>query len=246
MAGSSRGRSRSSSTCQRTCLICQRRLGRLQPPGQSIFNLAQDQHEGGNPEIQETCREARRNLGGNSHRPSGPAQRDPKAGLPAISDFGFNVMNAKAASAIFAQGIERATVSVELRTGELKELLEHHRGPLEAIVGGNLPLLITKHCPLRSSGEECSSKGCRRGSWHLEDRMGEKFPLLQDGACRTVLYNSHMLSVLEELPAILKLGLDVLRIGSAFRREKGLGEIHPAPPPAPGRSLGGPSVPGAS
>jgi putative protease len=143
-----------------------------------------------------------------------------KLGLPAISDFGFNVMNAKAASAIFAQGIERATVSVELRTGELKELLEHHRGPFEAIVGGNLPLLITKHCPLRSSGEECSSKGCRRGIWHLEDRMGEKFPLLQDGACRTVLYNSHMLSVLEELPAILKLGLDVLRIEALFGERK--------------------------
>ena len=147
-----------------------------------------------------------------------------KLGLPLTSDFGFNVTNSQAAGMLIEEGIERITLSVELRHEQMGELLQHNAGPFEAIFGGSMPLMITRHCPVGSATSrketnsmQCSGKmPCREGLWFLQDRMGVKLPLTKDASCITTIYNGHQLSVLEELPTILQLGLDVLRIQAPF------------------------------
>ncbi len=148
-------------------------------------------------------------------------------GLPLASDFGFNVMNSKAAAQLFSRGISRVTLSVELRHEQIGELLAHNDGAFEVIAGGDLPVMITKHCPVGSAFSTdcgCELRPCSQGTWYLKDRLGIKFPLQQDAGCRTTIYNSHQLSVLEELPTILNLGLSALRIeaplGNASAWEK--------------------------
>lgn len=144
-----------------------------------------------------------------------------KLGLPLFSDFAFNVTNSEAAQQLFAEGVNRVTLSVELRHEQIGEIREHTAGSLEAIIGGSLPLMITKHCPVGSATaaekeattSQCNGRmPCQSGQWYLKDRLGIKFPLKKDAHCLTTIYNNHQLAVLEELPAILKLGLSVLRI----------------------------------
>ena len=148
-----------------------------------------------------------------------------KPGLPVASDFSFNVANSEAAKLLTQDGIERITLSVELRHEQMRDILQHSTGSFEAIVGGSLPLMITRHCPVGSATSprketnsmQCSGKmPCQKGMWFLQDRMGVKLPLTKDASCITTIYNGHQLSVLEELPTILKLGLSVLRLEAPF------------------------------
>lgn len=141
--------------------------------------------------------------------------------LPLFSDFGFNCTNSEALFLLKESGIKRATSSVELNLGQLRELSTHSPLPLELIFAGSLPLMVSRHCPVGSNaaGEKCAGLCSRQNPeriWYLEDRKNVRFPLVQDENCTTTLYNAHQLSVLRALPELLSLGFEVLRIQAPF------------------------------
>lgn len=117
-------------------------------------------------------------------------------GLAAYGDFGLNAYNSDALETLRRMGIQRQTVSFELRSAQIRDM----KKPLETelIVYGRLPLMLTENCMIagRKGGCKRDGKGvCTKGAYYLSDRKGKTFPVFREEHCRNSLYNSQPLYV---------------------------------------------------
>ncbi|MDO5783584.1 MAG: U32 family peptidase [Eubacteriales bacterium] len=117
-----------------------------------------------------------------------------RMGLTAYGDFGLNVFNAAALDALYDMGVQRQTLSFELRLPQIRDM----RKPLETelIVCGRLPLMLTENCMIAGAKGGCKRDGkgvCAKGAYYLTDRRGARFPVFREEHCRNSLYNSQPL-----------------------------------------------------
>lgn len=125
-----------------------------------------------------------------------------------VFDWGLNIMNYLAAEFLqtYAGDFcwERFTASLELEKTELVELAE--KIPLEVVVHGNLPLMISENCIIGTTRGEgiCSRCGrfCEEKDYYLEDRLKYRFPLFSDRDGRSHIYNSRDLCLIDEVSKI--------------------------------------------
>lgn len=124
--------------------------------------------------------------------------------LRLYGDFGLNVFNARSLEFLKGLGLKSATASFELRGAQLRDLPKIL--PVEAIVYGRLPLMITENCLIQNT------VGCRcdRPNF-LNDRTGAAFPLLAVYGHRTEVENSKPL-YLGDRAAYRQLGLRYARL----------------------------------
>lgn len=148
--------------------------------------------------------------------------------LTGWGDYPLNVFNAAAVKDLIDAGLVGVTLSPELNLEQLRELRARTVGlPLEAIVHGSLPLMVSAHCVLgarlggKKTGRACTAP-CRRGYYGLKDRLGLVFPIATDRQCRFYLYNPKEMSLVDHLAAIAALGLNWVRLEA---REKPPGYI---------------------
>ena len=128
-------------------------------------------------------------------------------GLTLYGDFGLNTCNSDALDAAKALGLERQTLSFELRLPQLRDL----RKPLdtELIVYGYLPLMVFENCAIRRKTGKCS---CKRGVTELTDRTGKRFALLPEYGCRNTLLNSQPLYLGDRPDEYTGLGIPYARL----------------------------------
>ena len=119
-------------------------------------------------------------------------------------DFGLNVFNSFSLAYLRDKGLSSACVSFELRFAQIRDLRKIL--PVEAIVYGRLPLMLTENCLVQNSG------GCHCGNSNiLNDRTGAAFPLLPAWGHRTEIENSRVLW-LADRPVFRRLGLRYARL----------------------------------
>lgn len=115
-------------------------------------------------------------------------------------------------------GISQAAVSPELTIEQIAGIARYSSVPLEAVVEGHLPLMITEYCPsgslLGGLGNQSKCKhpcptGHARG---LKDRLGLVFPVAHDEFCLTSIYNAKELSMIGDIYPLYKAGISRLRI----------------------------------
>ena len=109
-------------------------------------------------------------------------------------DASFNIFNSytcKALKDIF--DVKGVNFSYELNLEEIKKIDTNLE--VEVTVYGRLPLMISEHCVIGS--EMAGNKNCNfceKAQFYLEDRMGEKFPIITDRkSCRMQILNSKVL-----------------------------------------------------
>jgi putative protease len=126
-----------------------------------------------------------------------------KSGLPVTADFSLPLFNDPALLMLHQLGVRRLTLSPELNREQLFKL-SGGGGPLEQIVHGRLPLMISEHCVTGAvTGNERDCPGlCRRSRTMLRDRRGYLFPLQSDELCRMTLFNARVLCLAEYLEEI--------------------------------------------
>ena len=126
----------------------------------------------------------------------------------------LNVANNAAAGQLWDLGLRRYSPSVELNAGQIAPLA----GQTELIVWGRVPLMLLRHCPLRSARgmkgrhADCGHcDGCGPGDGldgrALIDRKGVAFPLrrmAQPGGCVIQVLNSAPLMPLRRLARLPK------------------------------------------
>jgi putative protease len=144
--------------------------------------------------------------------------------LPDIyADFTLNIFNSQSLLWLREKyGISQATVSPELTLGQITGLAGASEIPLEAVVEGHLPLMVTEYCPQGSLlGDFSNNSKCRRPCKAspvvgLKDRLGLVFPVAQDEFCRAHIYNTKELSMIEDIFALYHAGITRFRMETSI------------------------------
>ena len=102
--------------------------------------------------------------------------------------------------------------------------------PLELIVHGNFPLMVSEQCVTGSliggrTAKTACAMPCRTHQYWLEDRKDMQFPLYMDENCRMHVFNSKTLNLYKRLEECLQTGVDVLRIEGRERDAQWVGTV---------------------
>lgn len=142
--------------------------------------------------------------------------------VPVVADFALNVFNRQTVDFLADQGAVRVTLSPELTLNQVGFLARKSRIPVEVLVHGAIPLMVSRYCVVggllggAATGRRCAGP-CRSLRCGLVDRRGVFFPLEMDRNCYMHVFNSRDLCMLRDVAAILDLGVSVLRVEA--RRE---------------------------
>lgn len=144
-------------------------------------------------------------------------------------DYAFNTYNDLAVNFFLQDGVDRITLSPEMNLEEIGQLSYLGNIPLEILVHGNFPLMVSNYCAIgavqdKSSKVPCSG-ACLKGEYALKDRMGLDFPLLTDDQCRMYIYNSKVLNMYKRLAEVMRLEIDYLRIMACGQNERWISEV---------------------
>lgn len=116
-------------------------------------------------------------------------------GMDIRTGFTLNVYNTLSLNELEKLGVQEATVSAELTLSKMKKLGGDI--PRGMIAYGNIPLMLTRNCPIKN-GKTCDKCG---GNSYLTDRLGVKFPVVCSNGCSEVL-NSRPIYLAERLREI--------------------------------------------
>ncbi|MEM2899343.1 MAG: hypothetical protein QXT63_00985 [Thermoplasmata archaeon] len=145
-----------------------------------------------------------------------------------IGEYSLNCMNSVAAEK-YAKDLERVTLSVELSENEITEL---HGCKKECILDGYIEALTSENCMVKSTiGCKNCSQGLVQGQGlGVKDEKGYVFPLFTDKRCRTHIFNSQRLRMIDRANSVkasvqrLDLMLDsdseVIEIVRAYARKE--------------------------
>ena len=87
--------------------------------------------------------------------------------------YGLCCTNRRTVQSLAEEGLADVTGSYEMRLSALTNL--GRQLPCGAFVYGRLPMMLLRLCPIRAQD------GCRKGRCYLQDRTGQKFPLVCSG-----------------------------------------------------------------
>ncbi|HHV95340.1 MAG TPA: U32 family peptidase [Clostridiaceae bacterium] len=137
-------------------------------------------------------------------------------------DCSYNTYNSYTADTLYNAGADAVTFSYELTLEQIEKIIRRldYKWPnkeKEIVVYGRIPLMITEYCPVNALNEitftPCTNKSCTKGTYFLQDRMKELFPLYNDRIdCRTIVFNSKVLFMADDMGRIAKTGADLLRL----------------------------------
>jgi putative protease len=130
-----------------------------------------------------------------------------------IVDHHLNIFNHRSVSFFQNSSSEAVTLSAELTLEQVSFLSSY--GNVECVIHGNPQLMVMENCIVGSllggKGEACSMP-CKANDFSIVDEKGFEFPLLMDEHCRTHIFNSRELCLLDEIPSFLNAGVRRLRI----------------------------------
>lgn len=128
------------------------------------------------------------------------------AGMELRGDFGLNAYNSDTLEVLKQAGFLSATASFELRLSQIRDLKKPL--PLELIVYGRLPLMISDQCIIKNSAGQCN---CQNNVL-LSDREGQQFPVMKAFGCRNAIYNSQKLYLADKTADLARCGLSAERL----------------------------------
>ena len=102
-------------------------------------------------------------------------------GLIPHGDFRLNIMNSFTRDAYISLGIEEFVLSPELTLPQARDIGGY------TIHLGRIPLMLTERCFIK---ENFGCQKCNKA--HLEDRMGERFPIIREFEHRNLILNSRL------------------------------------------------------
>ncbi len=128
------------------------------------------------------------------------------AGMQVRGDFGLNAYNSDTLEMLRLAGFLSATASFELRLSQIRDLKKPL--PLELLVYGRLPLMISDQCIIKNSAGQCN---CQNNVL-LSDREGQQFPVMRAFGCRNAIYNSQKLCLSDKADDLARCGLWAKRL----------------------------------
>ena len=93
-------------------------------------------------------------------------------GFSVSAGFGFNITNNLALQEIASLGVKQVVLSCELNFKKIEHI--SNMIPIGIVAYGHFPLMITRNCPVKIE------VGCKKHDCYLNDRKGERFPVVCD------------------------------------------------------------------
>lgn len=144
-------------------------------------------------------------------------------------DSYLNSFNSETINHYKSEGANTICLSQELNLTEIKDMLKYTNSEIESIVYGYTPLMISEYCPMgvlvRNCKKDKRSSVCNKSLYALKDDKDNMYRLSQDIFCRTSIYNSKPLCVLEDLSELNKSGINVFRIDLTFESNEEINSI---------------------
>ncbi len=141
-----------------------------------------------------------------------------KLGIPMEGGYGLNICNSRAIQFARRIGLNRLSISQELKWEELQSIVKNENN-IEIMLHGPLCGMISDFCLARCMNEEeeneCSY-GCLSSEYFLKDEWGQKYIIHTDEQCRNYIYYPHTLSLFPYLPTLVSTGVKYLRIDAQF------------------------------
>lgn len=138
-------------------------------------------------------------------------------------DSYLNSFNSETINHYKEEGANTICLSQELNLTEIKDMLMYTDSEIESIVYGYTTLMVSEYCPMgvlvRNCKKDKRSSICNKSLYALKDAKDDTFRLSQDMFCRTTIYNSKPLCILEDLSEVKKSGINVFRIDLTFETE---------------------------
>ena len=135
-------------------------------------------------------------------------------GLSLWTGYGLNISNVRANAFLKMLGVERVMASLEMKDDDLQVLLQADT-PMELLVQGPLPALISDLCIVSSAsaeGREGCSQDCVNSKLALLDEYGQAYKIYSDAKCRNYLYYPYERCLYPYLALLISRGLQSLRI----------------------------------
>ena len=143
-----------------------------------------------------------------------------------VADFPLNTFNHHSIKLWEKMGIKTVTLSPELSLKEMKKLTMMKKPTTEIIVYGYLPMMISEYCPIGAVerkfdfSQSCEAK-CSQRNYGLLDRKEMVEPIETDSdSCRSIIYNSQPLHLLNYLNEIKKTGSENIRLNFTIETEE--------------------------
>lgn len=135
-----------------------------------------------------------------------------------IAGEGLNLTNHEAIAAILAQGAQAAAISTELCPVDLKTLIRDQ--PTEILAQGPLCGIVSDLCLM--SDEPCApgKSACAERPPFFTDDIGQHYPIMTDGFCRSHIFAPFERAAMMELPALVAAGIQTVTIDATFYDEK--------------------------
>ena len=145
-------------------------------------------------------------------------------GIGLFGSFGLNVFNAETVRVYARQNFGGLILSPELSGDEMAVLAgsarnDARRPQLGVFVQGSLETMVTEDC-LHALLSSCRKKGgsCARNRWiGIRDETGHLLPVRTDGACRSHILNAAETSLVEAVPDLVAMGIDMFVIDARGR-----------------------------
>ncbi|OGO76603.1 MAG: hypothetical protein A2Y23_05395 [Clostridiales bacterium GWB2_37_7] len=141
------------------------------------------------------------------------------------SNFSMNAVNGATAAFLKKQGMQSICISPELNLSQIKDLSQASNVELEAIVYGYLPAMITEYCPKTAASECDACNNSEHTSYGILDEKYKLFRIVNMGNCKSMILNSDVLCVYENLANIIDSGIHKLRLDFYFEKDKDIFEI---------------------
>ena len=150
-------------------------------------------------------------------------------------DYPANAFNHQSMDVLTGMGAGSITVSPELTLEEIASMSEGYE--IECVVQGGVQLMVSEHCLIggikgcsRPKKDETDKRGFRVDRpcdtpYAIRDEKEFTFPVEQDTQCRTHVYNSRELCMIDRLPGLLDAGVELLRIDGVRYNNVQVGEI---------------------
>jgi len=126
-----------------------------------------------------------------------------KLNFEVFCDHSLNIFNQKAVSQAEKLGVKQITLSTEMMLSQIGSIYSNN--PIEAIVYGRLPLMITENCIMKSS------VGCKKGAI-ITDRTDTSFSVRCLEGCRNEFLNTRPIVMSDKLSQIKQSGVNVARL----------------------------------
>ncbi|WP_032121573.1 U32 family peptidase [Clostridium amazonitimonense] len=136
-----------------------------------------------------------------------------------IGNYKLNVYNNLALSMLH-DFTDLNCLSIELNRKEIRELLKNKNHATQIYVYGKPELMVSEYCPIGSLNQ-CSalqdnfSNGnlkCLEGNYILRDRKNEEFLLKTDRYCRSHIYNTVPINLIDKIDELKSFGVNSFRL----------------------------------